>query len=683
MDERPVSHKDEDLLERGEFIKRLGNALVASDNSRATGVVVGITGEWGSGKSSILNLAAQHLENKRGAIVIQFDPWIISGRDDLISRLLVQIAQKLGADDRGSKAARKILSYAESLGATADAIGSAFGAIGIGAAISMITAAGKKLMGAPDLHERREGVRIALGDCKAPIIVLIDEIDRLEDAEIRAVAQFVRAVADFERISYLLAYDQKRVAEALGGGDIARGTAYLEKIVQYQIPLPVLVKEQLKRLTKDALDEFMPPGWSQGRRWEGMEEILFPNVLQNLRDIKRFTGYANILIGLANEVDQLDLLGWAALAIKAPQTVKTISERPDLVSTLRLSTIQGTRRPDQSERKELTQAERLAEISPDGERTTAIMYLLGALFTKVGTWTNREANLPDRIQNPRPLLTVLSQGIPYGYFSKEDVESFLEMDRNGRNGKLLCFLTSGRLDVFLQRFAPVFSELEQTRQADFWLDVAAFLENNVQDWTREWDIWRSLGRNIFDWIVTRSLAANFPNVATGLRQACLTLDEQGDWQLLPNLLYSQVWAHGLFGCRASDRQPQFLETDEAERLCHRLGRRLVTQFLDDPLIIGKLRAPDALFIATWSEEWTQECRDCLANELENGRILDVLVLLLFGNNSTIERKSLSKLLDADVFTASVANRLEQHADVLSPNLAETYRRIAPRNIHDT
>jgi hypothetical protein len=52
MDDRSVSHKDDDLLERGEFIRRLGNALVAPDNSRATGVVVGITGEWGSGMPS-------------------------------------------------------------------------------------------------------------------------------------------------------------------------------------------------------------------------------------------------------------------------------------------------------------------------------------------------------------------------------------------------------------------------------------------------------------------------------------------------------------------------------------------------------------------------------------------------------------------------------------------------------
>ncbi|WP_439410039.1 P-loop NTPase fold protein [Bradyrhizobium sp. DASA03076] len=47
-----------------------------------------------------------------------------------------------------------------------------------------------------------------------PIVVLIDELDRVEDDEIRTVAQLVRSVADFPGISYVLAYDSKRVIQA-------------------------------------------------------------------------------------------------------------------------------------------------------------------------------------------------------------------------------------------------------------------------------------------------------------------------------------------------------------------------------------------------------------------------------------------------------------------------------------
>lgn len=61
-----------------------------------------------------------------------------------------------------------------------------------------------------------------------PIVVLIDELDRVESEEIRTVAQLVRSVADFPGVSYLLAYDRERVAQALGGENAERGQAYLE-----------------------------------------------------------------------------------------------------------------------------------------------------------------------------------------------------------------------------------------------------------------------------------------------------------------------------------------------------------------------------------------------------------------------------------------------------------------------
>ena len=52
----------------------------------------------------------------------------------------------------------------------------------------------------------------------------------------------------------MLAYDPKRVIQALGGADSddasrdERGRAYLEKIVQLQIPLPVTFDEEISQL---------------------------------------------------------------------------------------------------------------------------------------------------------------------------------------------------------------------------------------------------------------------------------------------------------------------------------------------------------------------------------------------------------------------------------------------------
>lgn len=71
------------------------------------------------------------------------------------------------------------------------------------------------------LHEHRRELELLLArashEWNVTFVVLIDELDRIEDGEIRAVAQLVKAVADFPQISYLLTYDRPRVVQALGG----------------------------------------------------------------------------------------------------------------------------------------------------------------------------------------------------------------------------------------------------------------------------------------------------------------------------------------------------------------------------------------------------------------------------------------------------------------------------------
>src|SRR5690349_7461474 len=81
--ERPIECADADKLERDTFVRRLTDALINPNTNRSTGVVVGIVGPWGSGKSSILILLEEAIKSRYdSAIVVRFDPWLVSGRDD-------------------------------------------------------------------------------------------------------------------------------------------------------------------------------------------------------------------------------------------------------------------------------------------------------------------------------------------------------------------------------------------------------------------------------------------------------------------------------------------------------------------------------------------------------------------------------------------------------------------------
>jgi hypothetical protein len=51
--DRPIDTSAEDKLERGRFIQRLADAVITRTTNKATGIIIGITGPWGSGMSGI------------------------------------------------------------------------------------------------------------------------------------------------------------------------------------------------------------------------------------------------------------------------------------------------------------------------------------------------------------------------------------------------------------------------------------------------------------------------------------------------------------------------------------------------------------------------------------------------------------------------------------------------------
>src|ERR1700751_5063308 len=81
--ERPIATEREDRLGHREFAARLLSAALEPDG-RATGGGLGLTGPAGSGKSSILNLLAELVEEHHPATaVVMFNPWLANSRNGL------------------------------------------------------------------------------------------------------------------------------------------------------------------------------------------------------------------------------------------------------------------------------------------------------------------------------------------------------------------------------------------------------------------------------------------------------------------------------------------------------------------------------------------------------------------------------------------------------------------------
>ena len=89
-----------------------------------------------------------------------------------------------------------------------------------------------------------------------PLLVIIDDIDRLTQEETRVVFQLVKANADFPNIVYLLLF-QRDIVERRLTDETQEGRDYLEKIVQVPFDIPRIEQVRLEKILFASLDHIL------------------------------------------------------------------------------------------------------------------------------------------------------------------------------------------------------------------------------------------------------------------------------------------------------------------------------------------------------------------------------------------------------------------------------------------
>ncbi|MEK0082857.1 KAP family P-loop NTPase fold protein [Benzoatithermus flavus] len=455
--ERPIGDPEDDRLGRAEFAARLARMLVDPDTRAASGIVVGVTGSWGSGKSSLLNLLARAITGRwPDAVVVRFDPWLVSGRDDLVRSFLKDLHASLTAATGGvvtekrTAIARSVLEYGKRLVPAAGLVLPQPVAEGAKAALDLaekLIEAQEKTLEGPSLAELRAKLAGQLAEVGFPIVVLIDELDRVEDAEVRTVAQLVRAVADFPRVSYLLTYDRGRVEEALGGGRTKqarlRGRSYLEKIVQFEIPLPVVVPERLETLLVAEWQRIVPAQEMDAPE-DTLVSILVPRVIGTVREQKRVMSAFHAAIGLLRrEVNPADLLAFTALRIRSPEVVASLQSNLGTVLGDRLQ-LNGEILLDEMlepERSRRADWRKMVEAASQDGLVRELQEFIFDTKRRVGD---------DGLRYPIPLLKVLHSGNLEGHWRPDEIVDLLEReDATWRREAIISAAAAGRLAELL------------------------------------------------------------------------------------------------------------------------------------------------------------------------------------------------------------------------------------------
>jgi hypothetical protein len=683
--ERPIESSKQDILGRSGFAGRIANSLVDPESGRATGVVVAVTGPWGSGKSSVLNLIEESLEARKDAdlIVVRFNPWLISSRDDLIQQFFVQLALSLKASDsrleRAARVLRAMPTYARDVLPIASEV---VVAAATGWWTSLLSPAAK-LAGLifskrKGLTESKKELQRELENSGFSIAVLVDEVDRVTDEEIMILANLVRSIVDFPGVSYCLAYDRDRVAEALGGGNRERGQLFLEKIVQFSFNLPYTFADELRLLLAAELtalgDQFDSRSFLRSRSYKEVEDILVAGLVENPRDIKRMIGIFRVLLGaVGDEVLRVDLLAFAILQSKFPSIVDEIRKNPELFVEDPLDPTPYFTREGLAKKEGV---EIITSVFGDIGSAKVLAPLLAWLFPlfSEGEGDQNHRDEKTALSYRRPLLTLLRMGLIPGYFSTTELLDLVRSPERLRS-QLDSMQEAERLSRLMQQLYEVVPISGSLPDKEFWNVFAEYVEPKGDRWLRPLHIEQTVVDDVSRLFRKLGAGSQFRQSADLMIEEMIS---KGQHNLVLHILWDLFAAYGLFGGSMDTKRPKLLSKSRVEELGLRLSRENRLKHLEGTSWIGTLGSVLPLLLIWLTGEWDDRCKQQLRSVLEIPIAVDCLAFMFFGDHHAVGLDVVEAMIGVEHLSARVTARLSEKDPIRPARYHQALEKTAQR-----
>ncbi|MEW6668536.1 MAG: P-loop NTPase fold protein [Thermodesulfobacteriota bacterium] len=377
--DRPIELVEQDRLGRHGFADSIATALTNWKGKDS--LVVALYGPWGTGKTSIKNMVVETLNanSSEAPTIVDFNPWQWAGQDEMVRAFFSEIGSALSRTDRtevGRKRVARWQSYAARLkmwSFLAESLRKAMawlffalaivsgGGLLIGSRSSValtlvflltlgsaaVLRWGTEFVGNlavvfdrklaledTSLAEAKKDLSTLLLQLSIPVLVIIDDIDRLSKQEIKLLFQLIKANADFPNMVYFLLFQRDIVEQALDESVPTKGKEFLEKIVQVGFDTPAIDRSKLEKVLFSKLDEILGSE-SIGKRFDSHRwgNIYIGGLhafFGTLRDVNRFSSSLAFHLSLfqgrkAFEVNPIDVIALEAVRVFEPEIYKGLS----------------------------------------------------------------------------------------------------------------------------------------------------------------------------------------------------------------------------------------------------------------------------------------------------------------------------------------------------------------------
>jgi predicted KAP-like P-loop ATPase len=229
----PIRDWSEDWLHRRPFVESVANLIL-----RQHAPVTAIVGSFGDGKTSFLNLLYRTLSSRADLVVAKFNSWLPGDKATLASSLFATIDGELKSKYLILGLTKQLRRFARMLAGTVPRFGETL----------------KQYVEEVSQPEQLSSLKVLLERIPVRVVVLVDEVDRMDSEELHLLLKAIRGVVDLPQISYVCAFDRKAVSRLISQSDSEYGQQYLEKFFPIQRALPRIDQELLGQVFDSKLE---------------------------------------------------------------------------------------------------------------------------------------------------------------------------------------------------------------------------------------------------------------------------------------------------------------------------------------------------------------------------------------------------------------------------------------------
>lgn len=323
--DKPINKKSEDILDFDIFSRNIVNMLRTVPKNESFNFA--LCGEWGSGKTSIMNLSIDILEKESLYNIVRFNPWNVIKKENLVNEFFKQLKGVIYKETNDKKILIKLSNYYKIL---FESIPNTSFLTNLFKSLSL-----KFLRNNQTITTQKEEIVNYLKNeySGRPILIVIDDLDRLTNDEICEVLKLIREIANFPNVIYCVLFERNQVVNAIEKElGINFGEEYLRKFFQIEWMVPVFEKEKIKKYLFSLLEQNELCQKKFNSDMIEYYDVIFDKCIsefaKNIRDIKLlFNSFQSRFYLLHRWVNFVDLLAVTCFELYKPNLYNFIIEK--------------------------------------------------------------------------------------------------------------------------------------------------------------------------------------------------------------------------------------------------------------------------------------------------------------------------------------------------------------------